>query len=515
MFGIDIGGTKCTVTKADPTGRPDEVRRFQTAGPGETLERIGEAIEALGPDESPFFGISCGSPLDESAGVILSPPNLPGWDKVRICEFLTGRFGGRAWLMNDANAGVLAEWRFGAGRGSDDVVFVTHGTGFGAGIVSGGRLVTGVDGHAGEIGHVRLTEEGPDGYGKSGSVEGWCSGGGIARRAGDLAARGELSDRWAHADAKAIIEAARAGNAEAMRVVRESARQLGRALAILIDLFNPQTIVLGSLYVRAADLLDKPMREALAGEALPHALKTCSIVPAQLGETLPEHQALAVAMYHTEPVRPLPPFDHSLAATAIDELADRQNLPDDCRESVSETVNALVDCFARDRAAFLCGNGGSAADAEHWAGELLKSFETTRPAPDLPGLPADLANRLQQGLRAIPLTGFTPARSAILNDSGAELDCAQLLSALGRSGDVLVAISTSGNAANVCHAARVARAMGLTVVALTGPDGGTLAGLSDVHVPAPGTTTADVQENHLPIYHAICRAVERGFFGHP
>ncbi len=297
MFGIDIGGTKCTVARADPTGRPDEVRRFPTGSPDETLERIAEAIAALAPGDDPVFGIACGGPLDEAKGRILSPPNLPGWDDVPVAAFLEQRFGGRAVLMNDANAGVLAEQRFGAGRGSNDVVFLTLGTGLGAGIVAGGRLVTGANGNAGELGHVRLTADGPEGYRKRGSVEGWCSGGGIARRVADLMAAGGLPSDWPYRDAKAVVEAARAGDKAAREIVEETGRRLGQSLAILVDVLNPEMIVLGSLFVRAGDLLAWPMREVLEAEALPQALACCSVVPAELGERLPEHQALAVALY--------------------------------------------------------------------------------------------------------------------------------------------------------------------------------------------------------------------------
>lgn len=215
-----------------------------------------------------------------------------------VVEFVEERLGGRAFLMNDANAGALAEWQSGAGRGRRHVVFLTLGTGFGAGIISGGRLLQGATGQAGEIGHVRLCEDGPLGYRKRGSAEGWCSGGGIAARVADLVEAGRLPGDWPHRDAKAVVEAARTGDADAGAILDEAGRRLGQALAILVDLLNPEVIVLGSLYVRAADLIEVPMRETLQREALPASLAACTIEPARLGERLPEYQALAVARYH-------------------------------------------------------------------------------------------------------------------------------------------------------------------------------------------------------------------------
>ena len=117
IIGIDIGGTKTSVSFL-PRGRPvRELHRFATGRPRPTLDEIARVIVQHGPGRSPVFGIACGGPLDAARGLVLSPPNLPGWDRVRVTKFFADRFGGRAFLMNDANANALAEWRFGAGRG--------------------------------------------------------------------------------------------------------------------------------------------------------------------------------------------------------------------------------------------------------------------------------------------------------------------------------------------------------------------------------------------------------------
>jgi len=292
IIGIDIGGTKCAIAKADDSGNILESERFQTTGLQGTLEAIFRITDRLLQGGNAVFGISCGGPLDSRKGVIQSPPNLPGWDDVHITEMLTNRFGGRAFLMNDANAGALAEWQFGAGRGVQSMVFLTHGTGMGGGLILDGRLYEGASGDAGEIGHVRMAEDGPVGYGKPGSFEGFCSGGGIAKLA-----KGRIPGIL-NPTAQQVAEAAEQGMPEAIAIMEESGAWLGRGLAILMDILNPEMIVLGSIYTRSGHLLEKAMRRELEREALPSALRACQIVPAQLGEKTGITAAVAVATYN-------------------------------------------------------------------------------------------------------------------------------------------------------------------------------------------------------------------------
>jgi glucokinase len=290
IIGIDIGGTKCAVSRLLSDGTVEETARFPTGGPAESVARLLEEAAGLSPGGGPAFGISCGNPLDAARGIILSPPNLPGWDRVAICRAFTERFGGQAFLMNDANACALAEWQFGAGRGCRSMIFLTAGTGMGAGLILDGRLYEGASGNAGEVGHVRLAPDGPIGYGKRGSFEGFCSGGGIAALA-RLRGRNETS-------AKELAEAAARGDAGALALWHEVGARLGEALAILIDVINPERIVLGSIYARSRPLLEPPMREVLAREALGPSLADCKIVPAELGETIGNYAAIAIARYH-------------------------------------------------------------------------------------------------------------------------------------------------------------------------------------------------------------------------
>ncbi len=310
VIGIDIGGSKCAVIRVPDLpgiGSSFDYDRveFPTTGLDETLSRIHGAVEEFDPGEDPLFGVSCGDPQDSAAGIILSPPNLPDWDRVPITTDLTDRFGGTAWLMNDANAGALAEWQFGVARGCRNVIFCTHGTGMGAGLILDGRLHEGATGAAGEIGHLRMSPEGPVGYGKEGSLEGFTSGGGIARMAQAVARErggqvvfnptGEIDA----ITARDVGEAAARGDQAALDILAESGRWLGRGLAVLIDILNPEMIVLGSLYQRIGEYLRPTMEEELRKECLPRSLEACAIVPAELGERIGDYATIAVALYRS------------------------------------------------------------------------------------------------------------------------------------------------------------------------------------------------------------------------
>ena len=205
----------------------------------------------------------------------------------------------------------------------------------------------------------------------------------------------------------------------------------------------------------------------------------------------------------------------------LNELIERYPTLASCREDIEAAKNAIIDCYKKGGKLLLAGNGGSAADSEHIVGELMKGFLLKRPIPDskredmkarCPEITSSVLDKLQMGLPAISLTSINALNSAFANDVDPELMFAQSVFALGKAEDVLIAISTSGNAKNVAEAARVARAIGMKVVALTGRDGGTLKKLSDVCVIAPECETFKIQELHLPIYHYICAAVEKNFF---
>ncbi|MBA4137063.1 MAG: sugar kinase [Opitutus sp.] len=309
LIGIDIGGTKCAVSEPDGAHQVREVARFATTTPEETLERIFAEVEALSPSNETTYGISCGGPLDARRGVILSPPNLPGWDNIAICDQLTARFGGRAFVMNDANACALAEWQSGAARNARHVIFLTMGTGMGAGLILNGRIYEGATGDAGEVGHLRLAASGPIGFGKAGSFEGFCSGGGIAqlarRRVAEFPGDSILQQSPTIALTAADVgRAAAAGDALALAIWQEVGTRLGEALALLIDLLNPDCIVIGSIYARCEAWIAPAMRGVIERECLPASAAACRIVPAQLGEQIGSHAAVAIARYHLFPTTP-------------------------------------------------------------------------------------------------------------------------------------------------------------------------------------------------------------------
>jgi glucokinase len=313
LLGFDIGGTKCAVLLGIEEGgmiRIVEKRVVATDLPVyEMIERLfAIAGEMLGEGGGRLtgVGISCGGPLSSKQGMILSPPNLIGWDRVPIVKMAQERFGVPVTLQNDANACAVAEWRYGAGKGFDNVIFLTFGTGMGAGLILNGRLYSGISDLAGEVGHIRLAEHGPVGFGKAGSFEGFCSGGGIAQIAqikarerfqvglpvGYCGGIGELPS----ITAKAVAEAAFGGDPVAIEVYRICGRYLGKALALFIDLLNPEVIVLGSIYGRTRSLLDPVMWEVIREEAYFGGVEACRIVPAGLGESIGDIAALSLAL---------------------------------------------------------------------------------------------------------------------------------------------------------------------------------------------------------------------------
>ena len=196
IVGIDIGGTKCAVIlgQTDHEGQPVIIGKkiLQTKDYPDPYQMIGQMQQEmellLGFYQIDIktvasIGISCGGPLDSARGIILSPPNLPGWDEIPVVKLFVEKYGIPTAIQNDANACALVEWLMGAGKGTSNMIFLTFGTGMGAGLILNGKLYSGTNDLAGEVGHVRLKETGPVGFGKAGSFEGFCSGGGIAQLA--------------------------------------------------------------------------------------------------------------------------------------------------------------------------------------------------------------------------------------------------------------------------------------------------------------------------------------------
>jgi glucokinase len=313
LLGVDIGGTKCAVCLGDAEGRIFARREIATLqGPRETLAALEHHAwdllkEGGGIDAT---GVVCGGPLDAGKGLVFSPPNLKGWDAVPVTAFFKEHLGVPAFLQNDANACALAEWRHGAGRGSRNMVFCTMGTGFGCGLILDGRLYEGGNGNAGELGHVRITPGGPVGYGKAGSVEGYCGGGGIAQlarlRLDDHRARGGETALFRHEalSARNVAAAARQGDELAIRIYAEVGEKLGLALALVVDLLNPERIVVGSIFARDEGLIRPFMERTMKEESLPNALQACSVLAAELGDRIGDVAALTVAQRGLDSIEP-------------------------------------------------------------------------------------------------------------------------------------------------------------------------------------------------------------------
>lgn len=321
-LGMNIGGTNCSVA----LGRNNQDYKLKLLGlspkfqtlqvePYKMIDQLILAAKKLLKEadinivDISGIGISCGGPLNSKEGLILSPPNLIQWDNIPITKIVSKRFKVPAWLGNDANAGALAEWFFGAGKNRVNLIFLTFGTGIGAGIIMNNQLIRGASDMAGEVGRIRLENFGPVGNGKLGSLEGFCSGGGIAQLAQQMILA-ELQQGHPVSmlnnydlrdiDAKVLMNFARQGDELALKIVDITANYLGKGLAIIIDILNPELIIIGSIYTRSEDLLYESMQKSLQEEAHPLALKNCQIVKSELGEKIGEISALSVAIYNDQ-----------------------------------------------------------------------------------------------------------------------------------------------------------------------------------------------------------------------
>jgi glucokinase len=239
------------------------------------------------------IGVPIGGPLDAGRGIIQSPPNLPGWNEIPLRQILEHELSLPVHIQHDAAACAIAERLWGAARGLDHIAYLTCGTGFGVGLILGGRVHYGANGHNCEIGHVRYRDDGPTAFGKRGCLEAYGAGSSLSR----LAAW-KFPARWAaHPPTSPEIGTlASQGDADAREIVAINAVAVGQTCALLADLFFPEMIVLGSL----AGYLGEPwlakLQEAFKSEALPAATKSCQIVPAGLGKNLQDCSALAAAI---------------------------------------------------------------------------------------------------------------------------------------------------------------------------------------------------------------------------
>lgn len=302
LLGLDIGGTKTGIILGD--AKAQVYRRIEVPTPaqepfGPAVDKIAAAADAMmvecksdGVGIPQAISVSVGGPLDIDRGVLYAPPHLAAWGEAPLKAHLEEVFDLPVYVEHDGNAGALAEFYFGAGRGTRNMVFLTMGTGLGAGLILNGRIYHGSSDMAGEVGHVRMAEDGPVQYGKSGSWEAFSSGAGLVSLA-----HWKQPDRWpADLTTRGVIERALNNDPDAREVVAEAGRWFGRGLAMLVDILNPDVIVVGTLGVVLGDLLLDPARAVVQEEALPRAADACRIVPAVLGKRLGDVSALMAAI---------------------------------------------------------------------------------------------------------------------------------------------------------------------------------------------------------------------------
>lgn len=310
VVGGDLGGTRFRAVLATDAG--EIIARANTLTHAEegleavlarmtaTMEQVMEGVDRT---RVRAVGVAVPGPIDPKTGTVYSPPNLPGWGEVPLARILADRLQLPVVAGNDANLAALAEHRFGAGRGTEHMVYVTVSTGVGGGVIVGGQLLVG-NGGASEVGHHVIERWGPRcGCGNYGCLEAFSSGTAIARAAAERIANGAVSSLAARADegtsrisAEDVVEAARAGDALAKEVLHEAGYSLGIGLANLMHLFDPDVIVLGGGVTHAGPLLFEPMHQALADRVIEPFRQRVRIALAELGDEVGVWGAIAHAL---------------------------------------------------------------------------------------------------------------------------------------------------------------------------------------------------------------------------
>ncbi len=313
FLGIDLGGTKIIAGLVERSGRilAKEYRETQAAqGPASVFDRLIEATttvlasQSIDLSEVNAIGVAAAGPIDAASGTVTAPPNLPGWHDVPLARLIQNRVSLPTYLENDAASAALAEFTFGAGRGCQHMIYVTASTGIGGGFVLNGRLYQGAAGAAGEIGHMTLLPNGPlCGCGNRGCLEALASGTAIARDARERVSRGvpTLIAELVNGDltkisAKVVAQAADEGDIEAQEILQEAMEYLGVGVANLVNLFNPEIIVIGGGLTNMGERLFDTVRRVIDRRAFPISAHTVEVRPAQLGSDVGLLGAAAVAM---------------------------------------------------------------------------------------------------------------------------------------------------------------------------------------------------------------------------
>lgn len=311
VIAVDLGGTNLRAAYfPEDSPHPAAVHKTATRaeeGPEAVLARMVQAVERVLPPrrEGLRIGVGAPGPLDPFRGVVLEAPNLPGWKEVPLRDHLAARFGCPVVIGNDANLAALGEWRHGAGKGSRHLVYLTVSTGIGGGVIVDGRLLLGARGLGAELGHVDVVEGGPVcGCGQRGHLEALAAGPAIARRAKERLAAGEASSLTALGErltARDVSAAAEKGDRLAREVLAEAGATIGRYLASLCHVFNPEVIVIGGGVSQAGRLLFDPMEAALRDHVMhPGYLEGLRLVRAALGDDAGLVGAMVLARLEAE-----------------------------------------------------------------------------------------------------------------------------------------------------------------------------------------------------------------------
>jgi glucokinase len=307
--GVDLGATKILSLIVDESGkvlaedlRPTEGATGPDAVIGHMVDSLRQAVVSAGGVRLAAIGVDAPGPIDYPRGIVTSPPNLPGWHDVPLASIIGKEFGLPCVLENDANAAALAEHRWGSGRGSQHMVFLTVSSGIGGGIIAKGELYRGASGAAGEVGHMTINMSGPRCHcGRRGCLEMYASGIAIARVAQQFIRRNPKSSLAKAVGkqpltGKLVHDAADAGDKNAQEIIRAAGRALGVGLASLINVFNPQVIVLDGSLTKIGDLYLKPAFERARQESFEISWNDVRIVVGELGDRSAALGAAAVAM---------------------------------------------------------------------------------------------------------------------------------------------------------------------------------------------------------------------------
>jgi len=312
VLGYDIGGTKIAVSLGSSDGKIIASERLSNKDktPDEVLPKLVEigkkllADAGLKASDLRAVGIDAPAPMDIPRGLILNPPNNKSWDNVPIRDYLSERLGVEAFLENDANAGALAEWMFGAGQGKKNIIYLTMSTGIGGGIITNEHLLHGASFMAGELGHTVIDINGPScNCGLKGCYEAFCGGRAVAQRIQhELAGQNDhplvqLADgKIENIDFVTLFKAVKDGNGYAISIWDELCLRHAQAIGLFINSFNPEMIVLGTIACACGDLLMTPIRQHLPRFCWKQMLQDCEIKPAKLGKDIGDYAGICSAL---------------------------------------------------------------------------------------------------------------------------------------------------------------------------------------------------------------------------